>query len=420
MSRALRDVLNSGEFRREWKVAVAGFLGNALGVGAMLYFGLASFVRPMERELGWSRLEVSFAATLFTLSSMLALPLVGRLCDRFGPRGVVLPSIIGLTLALAAISVAPAHLWLFYVVCVVGSLVGAGTLGLTYAAAISRAFDVNRGFALGISLSGAGLAAFALPLLLHELIERYGWRMGWLALAALALVQLPVASRFLPRRDREVVVTGNVSSSGRAVFLRLLATRCFWYMTLPFCIVSGFLVNMIALLTDRGLSNADAAVTASLIGIGILVARLTVGFVVDLVAARWVAALVFVLAAGGSSCLLYNDATLAAAGAFLLGFTTGAEYDLLAFMASRYFGRREQNSVLGASLSLFNAGAVLSPILVGRMYEATGSYDNGLVIVILGCLLAAAIVTLIGPYPEAGTVVNSSATDRTDPSLPAA
>jgi hypothetical protein len=133
---------------------------------------------------------------------------------------------------------------------------------------------------------------------------------------------------------------------------------------------------------------------------------LTVGFVVDLVAARWVAALVFVLAAGGSACLLVGDRSLASAGAFLFGFTTGAEYDLLAFMASRYFGRQEQNSVLGASLSIFNAGAVLSPIIVGRMYEVTGSYQQGLIVVMLGCLLAAAIVTRIGPYPRVGTVVN--------------
>src|SRR5688572_28115840 len=104
----------SGELGREWKVLLAGFCGNALGVGALLYFGLGSFIRPLEQTLGWTRLQINLAATVFTLTSMVALPVVGRLCDTLGPRRVAIPSIVALALGLAAISIAPAGLWVFY------------------------------------------------------------------------------------------------------------------------------------------------------------------------------------------------------------------------------------------------------------------------------------------------------------------
>jgi MFS family permease len=393
-----------GELRREWRVAVAGFCGNALGVGALLYFGLGSFVRPLEQALGWSRLEINLAATLFTLTSMLVLPIVGRLCDSLGPRRVVLPSTVALGTGLALISAAPAHLWVFYVACLLCSLLGAGTLGLTYAAAVSRAFDLNRGLALGIALSGAGAAAFFLPLVLRSVIELHGWRAGWLALAALAMLQLPIAAALLPRstaRSDAIGVRHHTTSTPIGIMSRL-RTRAFWLMTLPFFLValvmSGYLVNLVALLSDQGLTSAEAAATASLVGVGILVARLLVGLVLDVVEARWVAAVVFTLSAAGALCLLDGSHELAALGAFLFGFTAGAEYDLLAFMASRYFQGPAQNAVLGASLSFFNAGAVLSPILAGGLYEANGTYAQGLAIVVPGCLLAAAIVTRLGPY----------------------
>jgi MFS family permease len=389
----------SGEFLREWKVAVAGFCGNALGVGALLYFGLGSFIKPLEQAFGWNRLEINLAATLFTLTSMLALPIVGRLCDTLGPRRVVLPSTIALAIGLASIAVVPARLWTFYAACLSCSALGAGTLGIAYAAAVTRVFDVRRGLALGISLSGAGLAAFFLPLLLRAVIDAHGWRAGWLTLSLLALLQLPIAAALLPRAADAVAERYDRSGSG-AISLAL-RHREFWLMTLPFFLValvmSGYLVTLVALLADRGLTGGEAATTASLVGIGILVARVLVGAVLDVAAARWVAALVFTLSAAGALCLLDGSRQLAAVGAFFFGFTAGAEYDLLAFMVSRYFRGPTQNAVLGASLSIFNAGAVLSPLLAGALFEANGSYAQGVMLVVPGCLLAAAIVTRLGP-----------------------
>ncbi len=125
----------------------------------------------------------------------------------------------------------------------------------------------------------------------------------------------------------------------------------------------------------------------------------SVGFVLDVVAARRVAAAVFALSAAGALCLLDADGPLAAVGAFLFGFTAGAEYDLLAFMVSRYFPGSSQNAVLGASLSLVNAGAVLSPLLAGGPYTASGTCTPGLMLVVPGCLLASVLVTRLGPYP---------------------
>jgi len=74
-------------------VIFAAFLGMVLGPASVLIYSFGVFVGPLEREFGWTRGQISLAATVIVFVSVLTQPLQGALVDRFGVRKVVLISI---------------------------------------------------------------------------------------------------------------------------------------------------------------------------------------------------------------------------------------------------------------------------------------------------------------------------------------
>lgn len=396
------------EFRTGWPALVAGVSGNALGAGAILFYSMSSFMGPLEQEFGWSRAEMGAAISCLMLGWIVTMPVLGRLCDRYGPRRPILISIPLLALLIAGLSRLQGDLTGLYLMFTASAVFGSGTLGVTYIAAVSKYFDRHRGLAYGITLAGTGISAFVLPILLNYLIEFHGWRTAWLVLAGLALCQFPIAwlcikdgagGRAAGDDSPEVGVTATGLTLAEA-----LRSRAFWLLSTAFLLValviSGLLINMIPLLNEMGLDARDAATTTAGLGIGLLFARVTVGLLLDHFQARYVAVAAFLTAVVGCVLLAQQQTDYVPFAVFALGFTSGAELDLLAYMSARYFGLKAHASVYSIGLSIFYFGAVLAPLLVGGLYDATGAYTVALQITVLGCMLACVLIMLMGSYPR--------------------
>ena len=101
-------------FDHSWLILATGFAVLFFSGGSRFAFGL--MLKPMTDDLGWSRSSVALAVTTFMLVSALAMPVVGRLVDRYSMRWVLAISAataaagIGL---IARIS-APWHLFALY------------------------------------------------------------------------------------------------------------------------------------------------------------------------------------------------------------------------------------------------------------------------------------------------------------------
>ena len=84
-----------------------------------------------------------------------------------------------------------------------------------------------------------------------------------------------------------------------------------------------------------------ATIASSVVGVALLLGRVSTGFLLDRFFAPRVAMLVFGLAAAGIALLWFGIAGKAAMlAAVLIGFGLGAEADIIAFCISRYFGLR--------------------------------------------------------------------------------
>jgi MFS family permease len=165
-------------------------------------------------------------------------------------------------------------------------------------------------------------------------------------------------------------------------------------------LISGFNVHGAAQRTDRAFTAAQAATVISIYGASNLAGRLLTGWLLDRYPAPRVAAVMLVLLASGG-WLLSRAASMegAVAAAVLIGFGAGGEIDINPYLLSRYFGMRSLATLYGCSWMALGISSAIGPILMGRAFDATGTYATLLSQLALVTLVAAGLMLTL-PSPR--------------------
>jgi len=399
------------EFANGWRALLASSLGNASGLSGLPFYTFGVFVVPLSDAFGWSRGQVSSAASFLILGTAITAPIVGSIIDRIGARRVALWSLFALSLGYAGLTRLASNIALFYSAWMLMSLAGGGTTPVVWTRAVNLWFDRSRGLALGLTLAGSGLAGVFGPVFCSTLIERYGWAGGYLGLSAfILLISIPVVFLLYKERSTPVAPAGAQSAAAHELpglsFRQALRTAAYWKIAGGFLLVSGaiagLVINLVPLMLDRGMSAMDAASIAGAMGVAVLVGRVVVGFLLDKFSAPLVGA--SLLCATAVGCLLM---TLSAAPTWVLvlsilslGLATAAEVDLVAFLVSRYFGMKAYGRIYGSQLTAFYLGAAFGPALMGFAYDHYSGYTQILHAVTVIFVFGAAVVGTLGPLPD--------------------
>jgi MFS family permease len=406
----------SGRVFYGWWVVVAAGIGLAMHFGPIIVATFGVFLKPLSQEFGWNRAQISLAFSLATLGVTLAVPFIGRLVDRFGARRVILPAVLLFGLSVLSLSFLSAPLWHFYAIYLLMGVVGSGTTPVPYAKVLSRWFDRQRGLALGLAVAGSAIGATFMPAVAQALIAAVGWRHAYVLLSLMAMgVTIAVVGLLLKETpqlmglapDGEVVGHAGVAKprdhEGGLSFQEARRTRTFWLMVGAFFLMSvsfhGYIVHLVPLLTDRGLSAQSAALTASLAGGSALIGRVGIGYLLD----RFFAPSVAVWFFGGFALgifLLWGGALggLVFVAVVLVGLGVGAELDVMPYLVSRYFGLRAFGEIYSYTFAIFTLGGVVGPPLMGAGFDATGSYSVVLGTFVVAALTATGLMTRLGPY----------------------
>jgi sugar phosphate permease len=399
-----------------WWVVAASGVGLAIHYGPVIVLTFGVFLKPLSREFGWSRAQISLAFSLSTLGVTAAVPFIGRLVDRFGARRVIMPSALIFGLGVMSLSFLSASLYLFYAISLLIGVTGGGTTPVPYSKVITRWFDKKRGLALGLAVAGSPLGGFITPPLAQALITGVGWRQAYMLLGLLVIaLTIPVVSAFLKetpqtmglwpdgRRDTDA---GAAKKNGQEQGLSCSEawhTDTFWLMVGAFFLMSvsfhGQVIHLVPLLTDRGVSAQSATLAMSLGAAAGLLGRVGAGYLLDRFFAPYVAIGFFCGAALGSF-LLWGGAAggLASIAVVLMGLAQGAEFDIMAYMVSRYFGLRAFGEIYSYAFAAFTLGGVIGPLLMGVGFDFTGSYQLVLGTLVGAALMAAGLMTRLGPY----------------------
>ena len=389
------------EILRHRQVLVAACAGVAFSIAAIPPFVLSVFAGPMTREFGWTLQQFQWATFAVPLGVLIAAPVGGWLLDRYGPRRVALVGLAAFGASVAGLALSTAEAWTFYLAMLILSLAAAGVLPTTWTRIINGSFDRQRGLALGITLSGSGIFATFGPSLAQFVIDLAGWRVAWLVLAALPVcVALPLVAAFI--RSPQATVRGEVNATQGVTLASAVGSQRFWVMIASFGAVSfclgGFNANLVPVLMAEGLGAAQAATLAGTLGLAMITGRIVAGLLVDRFWSPGVAAVAFSLPLLGAALLMGEGLSTGALMlcVALMGFAAGAEYDVLAFMTSRFFGLAHYGKIYATMLVPISIATSAGAVAFGRIRDASGSFEAAWPVVLVVCGIGAALQLALG------------------------
>src|SRR5262249_9156451 len=145
----------TSEWRIHWPVVAVGFVGVTPATGHI--YSLGGMIGPGERELGWTRAQISSGLTIQSTRGRLMGPLVGMCIDRFGPRRIAIAGCALYCLMIGLLSTVGADIWSWRALWI-GIAIGQSFISPTvWTAAVSSLFVANRGMAQALTLSGTGM-----------------------------------------------------------------------------------------------------------------------------------------------------------------------------------------------------------------------------------------------------------------------
>lgn len=386
------------EFRRHWRALAGCTLAAAAGTVGLQAYTSGAFAAALSGAGAYTRTQLSVATLILSVTVALAAPVAGMVMDRLGATRVIAVAVLGEAAGFALLAAIPVSFPLFAGGMVLLALLGVGTTPPGFARVITARFDRGRGLALGIMISGLGLMAIGAPIWATGVIGWAGWRVGYLTVAALVLFLGGIGVALI-RADGDANDNKGVAPTARAEGGDWSAIRrpVFWAVLAgfmaPALFSGGYLLHLIPVLEDRGFTGAQAARMQSLIGVAVLVGRLSSGAALDRFRPQEVAACAFLLSAAGCLGILAQSPLLVGAGALAIGLTIGAELDIMAYLISRAFGLASFGRLYGLGYGCMISAGGLSPVLISLVAGASG-YRTALIVSAVGTAGGALILLL--------------------------
>ncbi len=329
-----------------WVVVAALCVTEVVSWG-ILYYGFPVLLRPMEADLGWSRVEITGAFSVgMGVAALAALP-VGRWIDRHGARALM----------------------------TAGSCLGTALL-LVWSRDKAR---------MTVTLAGALASTIFMPLEAW-LVGRLGWRGALVALAVtLAVITIPLHALLLrPAPRRAPPTPGDERREARVPGLTLGASArmaVFWVLAAAF-FVGGFTTNtvtvhLIPYLSDRGYSPTVAAVMIGWMGAMQLPARLLFAPIAARFGHRAVTGVIFFAQAASLAQLaLAKELPTLVPMVVMLGAANGMATLARATTIAEIFGPRHYGSISGAIALGANGARALAPVGAALLMVALGGYER--------------------------------------------
>ena len=403
-----------------WVIVAVLLTSNLIALSSNSTFGL--FITPLEREFGWSRSQIAFAPAIGTVLGAILVPFIGFAVDRLGVRplmvvaGLVAAVIYSLLGRLDA-------LWQFYLLFgLLFAVMVPATGQMASNVSITRWFVRRRGRAMGMVMMGASGGGMIFVPVQTFLIESFGWRAGYLVMAAFPLLLISIPVYFLMigtpdqlglARHSELLPPGAgegdgpqhsepVWSLGEAA-----RTRTFWQtlfgVMLGTVVVSGYFTHAVPHMESLGFSRAVAATTWTTfftVGVG---AKFLWGFITEKTTVRWALVLLFLGEGVGLFLLLTAQSPrdlFVYAG--VTGFCHGPFLQLIAQVWGDFFGRNSIGRIYGAVQPAVVLAGAAGPLLGGFLFDLFGNYGLFLRLLMGMAWFAALVFALDTPPVKRG------------------
>jgi MFS family permease len=408
------------------------------GLGHGFYTnGIGILFKPIAAELNMTRAATSWATGVGRLQGGLESPLTGWLCDRFGPKWVMIVGVFIVSVGLALMNVITST-WAYIVVW--GFIIGVGiNLALTIAAdkAMANWFISKRGLAFGVRFAIIGACGALVVPIVERLVAAKDWRTACLVWSVVMLASIPLLWAFVRQKrpeyygllpdgaavgpDSEVDLDSMIDlgveyATGldevEFTLRQAMKTRSYWMFVIAWVcasvVLGGINIHVYNFLTDMGIDSTVASGMLAMMVFFTVPGRFFGGFLADHVRKdrqNYLVAGAFLLQAIGIiAYLLHQNVTMAYVFLVLYGLGSGAPTPLRLALVGRYFGRKAFASIQGSAMMFSAPVGLLAPVFSGWIYDTTGSYTNAFILYVGLVILAAFLMCLVQP-PRPPSVV---------------
>jgi MFS family permease len=366
---------------------------------ALIQQAFGAYIVLLQAEFGWSKTLLSGASSMQQLQNGATGPFIGTLLDRVGPRTVIRGGVV--LMAIGFIMFSRIHGALGFYVSFFVIAVGANMAGyLTTTFTVVHWFERRRSTALSLSSVGNSLGGIAFVLVAF-LLAKLGWReTAFISGIAMLVIGIPLAQVFHHRPSdlgleidggpgpRDPLLSHAVAFAPRVDFTLGEAMRhpSFWWISFGHAsalfVVGAVNVHLIAYLTQtHGYSLGHASAIVLLVTLMFGLGTVSGGFIGDRGNRQTLSMACMGMHMTGMLLLAFasNDLMIIAF-ALIHGYAWGWRGPQMAALRADYFGRAAFGKIMGVSNMVVVIGNVAGPLIAGYVYDRTGSYRIGFII----------------------------------------
>ena len=410
-ARSLMSVPRRGWYHG-WNIVAACVLSSAT-VNGLTSNCYSLFLKDWSVQLHTQVSSLQLASAIMLLVASLISPLLGTFADKYPARKLFA---FGLTLTAIFYLAMSAVTAKWQILALYGSIVpfaAALSASITGNAVISRWFVRRLGLALGFSALGLGLAGVLLPPIIAGLLPTVGWRPIWrgagllTAFIIMPLVVWVVSDRPTERYGLHYLSGGSgaaasrlahATNSGGLSWRTVTFSRNFWLLVAIYLSIMLLWVgcgqNVGPYAAAHGLSRQNAGLLLSLYSLSHLASTLIVGLLSDRFGNRVPLAGLAIVNATGAILLAFGVGLPTITLGYALVGSGGGVFTLLPAALVVEFGAAGIGRAFGLAMAFVPIGA-LSPFIVAKTQETTGSYAFSLVGLAILAIVAGALSLML-------------------------
>ena len=339
------------------------------------------YVGPLNTDTGLGIVSISLAMAIGQFMWGAIQPIAGAFADKFGPRPVLLSGLLILVLGSALTPFVSSQLGLIVtlgLLTAIGS--GACSFSVLLGAVAQRMPATSRGTASGIINAGSSFGQFVFAPIIGKLIQWVGWMSTMWAMAAVALLAIPLLNRLT--NDTHAPAAAPTPEGGlKKAVADALRNPSYLLLHLGFFTCGFHIAFLVTHLPTEvglcGLSPTVASWSLALIGLANIVGSLFAGSCINLYRSKYVLAVMYGSRAVLIALYLVAPKTEWTFYAFAvgLGLTWLATVPPTAALVGKLFGIRYLATLFGLTLLSHQIGGFLGAYLGGLVLEAQGDYQ---------------------------------------------
>lgn len=382
-----------------WLILIGLCVSVGLGKAA-LNNSAGLFLSPVSQDLNVGVGSLTIYLSVSSIVTLLFLPFGGKLLSKYSARLVLFFAIIFQAGAFALFGLMNS-IWGWYLLAIPFAIGGVFITVIGGPVLIERWFSKGKGLSLGIlSAIGGLLGVFAQPII-GALISQFGWRNAYFITGLGVLIIVTPIILLLIRnspKDKNTKAYGDTSTDidphkqiqniEGIAYTTAKKTPAFFLLALFFFIItaiSSFTMHVPTYLVNHGQKVSIAGAMMSALMVGVFVGSLVFGYLTDKIGAKKVGLLAMILGLIATILLIAmpDFIVVVAVALFLFGMFTSSIGTIAPAMASSLFGSKDYSQIYStSSIGLALASIVALPAY-GFIYDISGSYTTGLIIIIL-------------------------------------